>query len=51
MGILESMAKIMGDRQLEARVVVLPTFDPVKDPPLNRSSLAQKSHQLVSSVI
>jgi hypothetical protein len=45
------MAKIMGDRQLEARVVVLPTFDPVTDPPLNRSSLAQKSHQLVSSAI
>ena len=51
MGILESMVKIMGDRQLEARVVVLPTFDPAKDPPLNRSSLAQKSHQLVSSAI
>ena len=51
MGILDSMVRIMSDRQLEARVVVLPTFDPVKDAPLNRSSLAQKSHQLISSAI
>jgi 1-acyl-sn-glycerol-3-phosphate acyltransferase len=51
MGILESMEKIMGDRQLEVRVAVIPTFDPVKDPPLNRSHLAQKSYELVSGAI
>jgi len=51
MGILESMEKIMSDRHLEVRVAVLPTFDPAKDPPLNRSHLAQKSYELVSSAI
>ena len=51
MGILESMKKIMSDRQLEVRVAVLPTFDPEKDSPLTRSHLAQKSYELVSSAI
>ena len=51
MGILESMKKIMNDRQLEVRVAVLPTFDPEKDSPLTRSHLAQKSYELVSSAI
>lgn len=51
MGILESMEKIMTDRQLEVRVVVLPTFDPLRDQPLNRTRLAQKSYELVSSAI
>jgi 1-acyl-sn-glycerol-3-phosphate acyltransferase len=51
MGILESMEKIMSDRQLEVKVVVLPTFDPVTDLPLNRSHLAQKSYELVARSI
>jgi 1-acyl-sn-glycerol-3-phosphate acyltransferase len=51
MGILESMKKIMNDRQLEVRVAVLPTFDPEKDSPPTRSHLAQKSYELVSRAI
>ena len=41
----------MSDRQLEVKVVVLPTFDPVTDLPLNRSHLAQKSYELVARSI
>lgn len=51
MGIVESMIRIMSNRQLEVRVAVLPTFDPEKDTPLTRLLLAQKSYALVSSAI
>jgi 1-acyl-sn-glycerol-3-phosphate acyltransferase len=51
MGILESMEKIMGDRQLEVSITLMPTYDPEKDSPLNRSHLAQKSYEWVSSAI